>query len=291
MVYLVIVVVVAIIAVIVWFVHHQRLLRRRAELIHEAVCNHDFTFRLPTTGLFFGERAMQEALNQMGNIVRAQVSQKEVEAWERMTRVLTHEIMNATAPIASISQAMLGHEDIKGTSLEEGVKAIHTTSTHLISFVDSYRKLSQWQKPMPEEVRLADVTNDIIQLYPEIDWQIDIPYDSIAYTDSGMLHQILMNLVKNAKEANAKRMGLKAERVPDSSLPSGNVVQLLVSNDGHPIPPQERSSVFIPFFTTKREGSGIGLSLSRRMITMQGGNLELADRPCASYHTTFILSL
>ena len=79
-----------------WFVRHQRKLRLRAHLMQEAIRNRDFTFRMPTHGMFFGERAMQETLNHLGETIRQQMNQNEVESWERLTRVLTHEIMNAT---------------------------------------------------------------------------------------------------------------------------------------------------------------------------------------------------
>ena len=113
---------------IVWFVHHQRSLKLRARLMQEAIRNHDFTFRMPTNGLLSGERAMQETLNQLGETIRQQVNQNEVESWERLTRVLTHEIMNAKAPISSISQSLLSRTDVKDTPLEEGIHAIFTTS-------------------------------------------------------------------------------------------------------------------------------------------------------------------
>ena len=90
---------IAIVAFACWFYRHQQLLKDRAHLMREAIHNRDFTFHLPVKGLFFGERALQEALNDMGKNVRTLVAQKEVESWQRLTRVLTHEIMNATAPI------------------------------------------------------------------------------------------------------------------------------------------------------------------------------------------------
>ena len=112
MMWLYIIIGVLLVAAVVWFIRHQRSLRMRAYLMEEAMRNHDFTFRLPTNGMLPGERAMQETLNHLGETIRQQISQNEVESWERLTRVLTHEIMNATAPIASISQSMLGRDDV-----------------------------------------------------------------------------------------------------------------------------------------------------------------------------------
>ena len=268
---------VACLAMVMVFVRHQRKLRLRAHLMQEAIRNHDFTFRLPTDGLLPGERAMQDALNQMGETIRQQVNENEVESWERLTRVLTHEMMNATAPITSISQSMLNRPDVKGTPLEEGIRAIFTTSQHLNTFVDSYRKLSQLQQPTLEEVRLSALIRDIQQLYPDLIWQCAVAGDDVVSADPNMLRQILINLVKNAKEAGASHICVE------------NLGSLLVSNDGQPIPAEARKSIFVPFFTTKRTGSGIGLSLSRRMMIQQGGSLSLLDQPQSGYHTTFSL--
>ena len=278
MMWLYIIIGVAIVAFVAWFVRHQRKLRLRAHLMQEAIRNRDFTFRMPTDGMFFGERAMQETLNQLGGIIRQQVNQSEVESWERLTRVLTHEMMTATAPITSISQSLLSRPDVKGTPLEEGIHAIYTTSQHMNAFVNSYRKLSQLQQPVFEDVQLPALLTDIQQLYPNVAWDIAVTDDAVVSADLSMLRQILINLVKNAIEAGASRMAIQK---------SGKI--LLVSNNGQPIPAEARQSIFVPFFTTKRTGSGIGLSFSRRLMMLQGGTLSLEDQPDSGYCTTFSL--
>jgi len=283
--WLYIIVGIIVVAFVWWFVRHQRRLRLRAHLMQEAIRNRDFTFRLPTDGLLPGERAMQQTLNQLGETIRQQVNQNEVESWERLTRVLTHEIMNATAPVSSISQSLLCRPDVKGTPLEEGIHAIYTTSQHLNTFVDSYRKLSQLQEPALEDVRLSALIHDIRQFFPHVVWDCAVTDDVVVSADPNMLRQILVNLVKNAVEAGARRIGIEAE----CSIINGQCSMILVSNDGQPIPAEARKSIFVPFFTTKRTGNGIGLSLSRRMMIQQGGNLSLSDHTCNGYHTTFSL--
>ena len=278
MMWLYIIIGVVVVALVVWFIRHQQKLRLRAYLMQEAIRNRDFTFRMPTDGMFFGERAMQETLNQLGGIIRQQVNQSEVESWERLTRVLTHEMMNATAPITSISQSLLSRPDVKGTPLEEGIHAIYTTSQHMNAFVNSYRKLSQLQQPVFEEVQLSTLLTDIQQLYPHVAWDNAVPDDAVVRADLSMLRQILINLVKNAIEAGASRIAIQT---------SGKI--LLVSNNGQPIPAEARQSIFVPFFTTKRTGSGIGLSFSRRLMMLQGGTLSLEDQPDSGYCTTFSL--
>jgi len=281
---------VIVVAFVVWFVAHQRKLRLRAHLMQEAIRNHDFTFRLPTHGLLSGERAMQETLNQLGETIRQQVSQNEVESWERLTRVLTHEMMNATAPITSISQSLLGRADVKDTPLENGIQAIYDTSRHLSDFVTSYRKMSELEKPVLRPVDLRSVIDDVSRTYPQLSWEIHVLAGLNVSADVGMLRQVLMNLAKNALEADAKKMVVDVMDHDREDLSHSQVV-LYIGNDGQPIPAENRQSLFVPFFTTKRTGSGIGLSLSRRMMIQQGGMLDLADSPYSGCHTAFLLSL
>ena len=287
MMWFLIIIGVLLIAAIAWLVHHQHSLKLRAHLMQEAIRNHDFTFRLPTDGLLPGERAMQQTLNQLGDVIRQQVNQNEVEAWERLTRVLTHEMMNATAPITSISQSMLGRDDVKDTPLEQGIQAIYDTSRHLSEFVKNYRKMSELEKPVLADVMLRPLVDDVSKTYPELTWEINIPNGLVVNADSGMLRQVLMNLAKNAVEAEAKNIVIT--QTEDS--PSVSKINLYIGNDGLPIPAENRQSLFVPFFTTKRSGSGIGLSLSRRMIIQQGGMLDLAELPISGCHVGFILTL
>ena len=280
MIWGIIIIGVVLMAGVVWTIRRQHSLKLRAHLMQEAMRNRDFTFRLPTNGLLPGERAMQQTLNQLGETIRQQVNQNEVESWERLTRVLTHEIMNATAPITSISQSMLNRNDVKGTPLESGIQAIFDTSSHLSDFVSNYRKMSEQEKPSLTDVPLRSLLDEVCKAYPELAWEVSIPSDLIVRADVGMLRQVLMNLTKNATEAGARKMV-----IVHSSL------QLYIGNDGQPIPAENRQSLFVPFFTTKRSGSGIGLSLSRRMMTQQGGMLELAEKPLPDCHVTFILTI
>ena len=284
MMWLYIIIGVIIVVFVVWYVRHQRKLRLRAHLMQEAIRNRDFTFRLPTKGLPSGERAMQEALNQLGETIRQQVNQNEVESWERLTRVLTHEMMNAIAPITSISQSLLNRPDVKGTPLEDGIRAIFDTSQHMSHFVTNYRKISELEQPVLVGVNLNSLLDDVNKAYPELEWEINLPSDVTVLADEGMLRQVLINLIKNAIEANAKKIHFGCADNEQMSI-----LSLYVSNDGQPIPAEDRQLLFVPFFTTKRSGSGIGLSFSRRMMVQQGGSLELADKPQPGFRVTFLL--
>lgn len=261
-----------------WVVYrHQCLLRERAQMMRDAIRLHDFMFRLPTKGLLFGEKALQEALNDMGVEIQKLVAHNEVEAWQRLTRVLTHEIMNATTPIQSISQAYLCSPQIKGSPYEEGIQAIHDTTLGLAAFVDSYRKLTQLQEPVLRELNLLDFCQNIASLYPSLCWNIEVPSGLTLQADESLLRQVFINLTKNAIEADAKAMGLKWDG------------KLYVSNNGRTISDEVSQDIFIPFFTTKPTGSGIGLSLSRQILMKQGMTLSLREHPLRGYNVTFII--
>ena len=267
-----------IVAAAVRFYRHQCLLRDRAYLMREAVRNRDFSFRLPVKGLFFGERAMQQALNDMSLDIKALEARKEVESWQRLTRVLTHEIMNAATPICSISQAYLSDPSIKGTPYEEGIIAIHQTGMGMTAFVENYRKLTDLQEAELEEVDLQQTLETLRALYPDVAWHIHTDGQPRFKADRGMMLQVLSNLTKNACEAGAKDIDIRWDNA------------LLISNNGAPIPPDVAREIFVPFFTTKQTGSGIGLALARLMMHKQGMNLSLAEQPVPGFRTTFVIS-
>lgn len=276
---------VIIVALLVWQWRHQRMLSLRVRLIREALRNKDFMFRLPTKRMLPGDRDLHVALNEMFGEINRLLARNEVESWQRLTRVLTHEIMNAMTPISSITQVYIDSSLVKGTPLEEGMRAIYDTSLSLGTFVDSYRKLTQLQSPHIEEVALIDVLSTVRMLYPQVEWHVDLENKQMrVLADSGLMRQVLVNIVKNAVEAGARNVDLRIDA-------DGKMAQMLVSNDATPIPPEVAREIFVPFFTTKASGSGIGLPLARQMMLAQEGNLSLADTPVAGYHTTFTVTM
>ena len=265
---------------IILFRRHQRRMTRRAWLMLEAIKNRDFTFRLPTRGLLPGERAMQEALNDLGGQLARLLRENEVENWRKMARVMTHEIMNNIAPIASISQSLTERPDIQGTPLEPAVQTIYDTSQHLTALVEDFRMLTMRREQHPTSVGLARMADAVSALFPTLQWHISLPEDLTVKTDEGMLRQTLTNMAKNAKEAGAKTIGIRWQ---------GGA--LMMSNDGSPIPAELEQEIFTPFFTTKRGGSGIGLALSRQLMVMQGGDLSLETPPERGFTVTFRIDM
>ena len=270
----------AVVLIVALLLHHrhQRSLALKAWLMNEAVRNEDFSFHLSSAGMHLGERALLDTLNGMGHEIGTLMDKREVESWQKLTRVLTHEIMNATAPISCITQAWLSDPRIKGSEYEEGLRAIHDTTASLNAFVQTYRKMTQLQQPVPYDVSLSEMASSLQAMYPGMTWHIALSNAPTLHTDPHLLRQILVNITKNALEAGATHIGLHWNG------------SLLISNDGQSIPSDVRREIFVPFFTTKRTGSGIGLSLSRQIIMTQGGNLSLLPVPVSGYHTTFALS-
>ena len=268
----------AVVLVVVWFIRHQRMLRTKAFLMREAVRNGDFTFRVQSKGMSFGEKALTDTLNDMENDIGRLTAQNEVESWEKLTRVLTHEINNATTPILSICQAFLASPEIHATPYHEGIAAIQDTTKALAAFVDSYRKMTQIQKPEPEEIALCHFMRGIACMYPSLTWSIDIPEDKTITIDSDLLRHTMINIIKNAVEAGAKSIGVRWRR------------NLYISNDGMAIPWENAREIFVPFYTTKRHGTGIGLSLSRQILMMQGYDISLAPVPQSGFHVSFIIT-
>ena len=272
-----------IISLLIWQWRHQGMLSLRVRLIREALRNRDFMFRLPTKRMLPGDRDLHVALNEMFGEINRLLARNEVESWQRLTRVLTHEIMNAMTPISSIAQVYIGSPLVKGTALEEGMRAIYDTSQGLQTFVDSYRKLTQLQPAQIEKVTLSDLVSTVCMLYSKVKWHVNIEDKQTKFSaDSGLMRQVLVNIVKNAVEAGARNIDLRVSMDND-------LAQMLVSNDAPPIPPEVAREIFVPFFTTKSTGSGIGLPLARQMMLAQDGNLSLAETPVVGYHTTFVL--
>ena len=195
-----------------------------------------------------------------------------------------------------------------GSPLEAGIRSIHTTASRLTTFVESYRKLAQLQRPQPEDVHLDAFFAEVQRLYPRLTWEIVGMEGVVLNTDPVLLQQVVVNLVKNAVEAGATRIKVKSERVKSEKYklpePVGKpsvvesnsyfslfTLSLFISNNGSPIPAADRDSIFLPFFTTKFSGTGIGLALSRQIMVRQGGNLELLEQSETGYTVTFKLTL
>lgn len=226
--------------------------------------------------------------------INKEMEDKEIESWMRLIRVLTHEIMNSVTPITSISDTLLSKQQFNPNDVQNGLEVISKTGKGLISFVESYRKFTHIPEPQPTLFYVKGFVERMIVLarhhnnYPNIQWTIDIqPADLILYADENLMNLVMINLLKNAVQAigNTRPDGqifIKAYCNENESI------MLEVSNNGPTIPEAEVSHIFIPFFTTKETGSGIGLSVVRQIMRRSGGSVAL-KKELQSDMTTFVL--
>jgi nitrogen fixation/metabolism regulation signal transduction histidine kinase len=212
--------------------------------------------------------------------IRRELDDREIDTWIRLTRVLTHEIMNGLTPVTSLSQTLLGLPEADQPALRQGLETIHSTGEGLLRFVESYRRLTRLPSPHPSLVNVRPFLQRQIQLAEESKGGAqfilaEAPEDLIMYADEGLMAQVVTNLLTNAVQAGATEVTLRAFCADDESI------HLQVANNGPEIPAEVAEQIFVPFFTTKQEGSGIGLSLSKQIMRLSGGMLSLLP-----YHAT-----
>lgn len=222
--------------------------------------------------------------------VSHELSNQEVDSWIKLIRVLTHEIMNTITPVTSLSETLLTRvtED-KG--LKQGLETIHKTGTELLAFVNNYRRFTHVPQPQPALFYVEPFLERMALLCNhEVEISVS-PKDLLTYADESLLSHVVTNLLKNAVEAFREKEREDKQECRSADLQSAaskkafirlqayanaqESIIIDVSNNAGLIPEDVASHIFIPFFTTKPEGSGIGLSLSRQIMRVSGGSLSL----------------
>lgn len=236
-----------------------------------------------------GERVKLIAMND----IHGEMEDKEVDTWIRLTRVLTHEIMNSVTPITSISSTLLSRHDEMKEELRNGLELISDTGKGLISFVESYRRFTHIPTPQPTLFYVGRFIERMTQLASHhhashIAIQTDIrPDDLILYADEDLIGQVVLNLLKNAIQAIGPDHP-DGQIMVRASCNSNESIVIEISNNGPAIPPEEAEHIFTPFFTTKEGGSGIGLSVARQIMRLSGGSISLKSN-APNHQTTFVL--
>lgn len=212
--------------------------------------------------------------------INSELDEKEIDSWIRLTRVLTHEIMNSVTPITSLSDTLLSLSDTHDEEIRSGLQTISTTGKGLLAFVESYRRFTRIPTPEPSLFYVKAFIDRMVELArhqntcENITFHTNIsPADLIVYADENLISQVVINLLKNAIQAIGTQAGGKIEisaRCNDSEE-----VLIEIKNNGSAIPPEIADHIFIPFFTTKEGGSGIGLSISRQIMRLSGGSITL----------------
>lgn len=234
---------------------------------------------------FRNNTALNRALNRFRSIIDKQSVQNESVSWSKLFRVMTHEIMNTITPIASLSDALSKDSNL---DTQAGLETISASSKELIRFVESYRSFTRMAPPVRKTIAVDELINRVIQLHQGKTYEQDVSIDYeirtadlLIYADEGQLMQVFNNLIKNAIQAEATKIRI----VADLNAEDQTVISII--NNGKPVPQQKREEIFVPFYTTKANGSGIGLSLSRQIMIHHNGMLNLVQSD--NHSTVFAL--
>jgi signal transduction histidine kinase len=230
-------------------------------------------------------RSMNEALEMFrARLYESIASKAETEAWQKLIRVLTHEIMNSIAPIISLSETIT--EQINDDLNEErygemmvAMQSIHRRSRGLLDFVENYRKLTRIPMPVMRFFSVNELFKDIQTLFAKERIPISFftkPADLRLYADRSLIEQVLINLLKNALDA-CRDTAAPLVTV-HAFLDRGKFI-MTVTDNGRGIVPTALDRIFVPFFTTKQGGSGIGLSLCRQIISRHNGTISVTSEP------------
>ena len=224
------------------------------------------------------------------NDISSDIAENEELAWARLIRVLTHEIVNTITPISSLSDMLSqdiaaaqlspdepAYRQLDMQELASGLQTISTSAKGVIKFVNTYRNLTKLPVPMKTAFYLRDLVDRVLQLtakqVAEVGAEcsfVELTEDILLYADENQIAQILVNLVTNALQAEATKITITA------MIDEADAVIIDVTNNGLAITPESQKQIFIPFFSTKPEGSGIGLSLSRQIMRQHNGTIHLA---------------
>jgi two-component system nitrogen regulation sensor histidine kinase NtrY len=227
--------------------------------------------------------------------INEQLNEKELDSWLKLIRVLTHEIMNSIAPVTSLSENLKDYFVYEGATISpkeindkiiqntvKGLEVIEQQGKSLISFVESYRKLTRLPKPEMNILNVKKTIENAVILnksfWPEIPITLQIKNSELTILgDNKMITQVLVNLLKNAAEALSNTEEGKIRISVDQN--SQSRVEVKITDNGPGIPPELMDEIFVPFFTTRDNGSGIGLSLSRQIMRLHGGKLNARSVP------------
>lgn len=224
------------------------------------------------------------------NDITREMENNESESWTRLIRVLTHEIMNTVTPIASLSSALSQNlADYDAEDVRSALGTIASSSEGLISFVQSYRSLTHIAAPVRKAFYLKDLVNDSVTI-AQTNWPSasvsyhELSEDIILYADFGQISQVMNNLIKNAVQAGASEIDITA------SIDKRERTVINVANNGEPISETGKEQIFVPFYTTKgTSGTGVGLSLCRQIIRLNGGTINLTSSTAESTVFTIVL--
>ena len=280
-IWIAIIVVAVVASVVVTFVLTRRHDTKKVSFMMDALEDGELNFR------FQEKSSLNRALNRIRGIFERRSAVDESASWSKLFRVITHEIMNTVAPIASLSDALSKEEDL---DVKAGLETISESSKDLIRFVESYRSITQVAPPVRKAVMVDELIDRVMRLNKAriAEQGATLAYqaktlDLLIYVDEGQIMQVFNNLIKNAVQAGATSIRIIAD------LNSEDQTVIRVANNGKAIPLRQIEEIFVPFYTTKPNGTGIGLSLSRQIMVRHNGtlNLEQSDNQMTVFSLVF----
>ena len=231
----------------------------------------------------FSAQGKEQLLISLKNI-QSVLERNEMEAWQKLIRVLTHEIMNSITPIISVSETLSERNPEKIATkdykiMHQAMQTIHRRSKGLLEFVENYRRLTRIPIPQLYDVRIEDLFADLRKLFPDDYILFEMPPEMIKLQiDRVQIEQVMINLIKNAQEAVTKQI-IPAIKIRAIKMISNNSVEISVEDNGEGILPEVINEIFVPFFTTKSTGSGIGLSLCKQIMNQHEGTIHVQSQP------------
>ena len=223
--------------------------------------------------------------------IQTELQQQEVESWQNLTRVLRHEIMNSMTPIVSLvgTMRLIVNEDIEKSTtdqeavndLKEALQTLEKRSKGMMQFVNAYRDFTTLPKPVFANLNVGELLQEVIQLLQTdltrsgVLWKLSVKPETLTIkADAGQIQQVLINLIKNASESFSQQTD---RLITLSAYQNDNLAIIEVQDNGDGIEPEAIDNIFIPFYTTKKTGSGIGLSLSRQILQQHNGQLNVVS--------------
>lgn len=299
------------IGVLVYFLNASN---RRIQLFLDAIEDNESMLYFPENTGPEEQQRLHTAFNRIHGLMteskqkefERELLRKEYESYDKLMHVLTHEIMNSIAPIVSLSGTLLSYyrnnettkssDEITDATIRKTIRGLDTIKSQgqsLMNFTNSYRQLARLQAPNPKPFSLSHQVHNIELLFQSDLQRLQIGLNVYLYqeeitvdADEELLSQVLINLLKNAIEALDEQDN---GEITLAVKQSGNTTLIEITDNGPGIPYDLQEDIFVPFFTTKSQGSGIGLSLSRQIIRMHGGELQVYSQPYAE--TRFTISL
>jgi two-component system nitrogen regulation sensor histidine kinase NtrY len=235
--------------------------------------------------------------------IQTELQQQEVESWQNLTRVLRHEIMNSMTPIVSLvgTMRLIVNEDIEKSTtdqeavndLKEALQTLEKRSKGMMQFVNAYRDFTTLPKPVFASVSVTELLQEVVQLLQTdltasgVLWKLTVKPENLSFkVDAAQIQQVLINLIKNASESFSSQ----ADRlITINAYHTDNLTIIDIEDNGDGIEPEAVENIFIPFYTTKKTGSGIGLSLSRQILQQHNGQLTVESE--VGKGTVFTLTL